>query len=176
MGRRAAHGAAAGGWLEHYEAQLSPSKTQPSQIHAQKSSELIAFLQQLHTSWIPGLLSSPIEREAGRSLPLVYTKIVHVQIGQPPRFKISGSSAAATESWVILLYSNLGGRWDVSFIPECIAQIWLDPLTLRCQINESTWLAFFDFSPDLLVYLALLVFIFHPTRLVNFPLYLFIWS
>ena len=63
-----------------------------SQIHAQKSSELIAFLQQLHTSWIPGLLSSPIEREAGRSLPLVYTKIVHVQIGQPPRFKISGSS------------------------------------------------------------------------------------
>ena len=35
------------------------SKTQPSQIHAQKSSELIAFLQQLHTSWIPGLLCSP---------------------------------------------------------------------------------------------------------------------
>ena len=76
-------------------ATVQPSPTQPSssQIQAQKSwAELIAFLQQLHTSWIPGLLSSPIEREAGRSLPLVYTKIVHVQIGQPPRFKISGSS------------------------------------------------------------------------------------
>ena len=101
------YGPPATGWST---GQPSPSKTQPSQIHAQKSSELIAFLQQLHTSWIPGLLSSPIEREAGRSLPLVYTKIVHVQIGQPPRFKISGSSAAATESWVMLLYSNLGGR------------------------------------------------------------------
>ena len=47
--------------------------------------------------------------------------------------------------------------------------------TLRCQINESTRLAFFDFSPDLIVYLALLVLIFHPTRLANFPPYSFIW-
>ena len=48
--------------------------------------------------------------------------------------------------------------------------------TLRCQINESTRLAFLDFFPPLLVYLALLVFIFHPTRLANFPLYSFFWS
>ena len=32
--------------------------------------------------------------------------------------------------------------------------------TLRCQINESTRLAFFDFCPTLLVYLALLLLIF----------------
>ena len=49
-------------------------------------------------------------------------------------------------------------------------------LTLRCQINKSTRLAFLDFCPTLLVYLALLVLIFHPTRLANFPLYSFTWS
>ena len=49
-------------------------------------------------------------------------------------------------------------------------------LTLRWQISKSTWLAFLDFCPTLLVYLALLVLIFHPTPLANFPLYSFIWS
>ena len=48
--------------------------------------------------------------------------------------------------------------------------------TLKCQINESTRLAFLDFFPTLLVYLALLVLIFQPTRLANFQLYSFIWS
>ena len=28
----------------------------------------------------------------------------------------------------MLLYSDLGGRWDVFFLPEVVAQIWLDPL------------------------------------------------
>ena len=55
------YGPPAAGWGT---GQPSPSKTQPSQIHAQKSSELIAFLQQLHTSWIPGLLSSPKIRQS----------------------------------------------------------------------------------------------------------------
>ena len=68
-------------------------------------------------------------------------------------------------------------------------------LTPRCQINESTRLSFLDFPPPciwtchilfptLLVYMALLILLFHPTPLfgpifyeiyIEYPPYSFIW-
>ena len=43
--------------------------------------------------------------------------------------------------------------------------------TLRCQINESTRLTFLYFSPPCSFIWPYFFFIFHPTRLANFPLH-----
>ena len=60
-------------------------------------------------------------------------------------------------------------------INSILSLVEITAFTLRCQINEYTRLAFLDFFPTLLVNLALLVLIFHPTRLANFPLHSIIW-
>ena len=57
----------------------------------------------------------------------------------------------------MLLYSDLGGRWDLSFLSEVITQIWLDPLrdfwgywttfTRKTFFNKSTPSCFFGLWP-----------------------------
>ena len=43
----------------------------------------------------------------------------------------------------LLLYSDLGGRWDVFFLPEVVAQIWLDPLRVFEVVEQLLLLLFF---------------------------------
>ena len=70
---------------------------------------------------------------------------------------------------------------EISYVHYGSSSVFLNPLVGKIVLLGAKYTSILDyhfkcFSPTLLVYLALLFLIFHPSQLANFPLYLFIWS